>query len=99
MSPFGCSSLDNSFWLYDIEQHVQILGGAKEVIFDTLLSRCLKVSVDTFSAQQFPTPSICTLGISNQHAFLGMRPTTHTNKSWPIVVFTRCESHNRKSAS
>ena len=100
MSPFGCSSLDNSCWLYDIEQRVQVLGSAKEVIFDTLLSRCLKVSVDTFSAQQFPTPSVCTLGIRINMHFLGCaRPPTHTNKSWPIVVFTRGESHNRKSAS
>ena len=99
MSPFGCSSLDNSSWLYDIEQRMQVLGGAKEVIFDTLFHAGLKVSVDTFPAQQFPTPSNMHIGYLNQHAFLGTRPTTHTNKSWPIVVFTRCESHNRKSAS
>ena len=81
MPPFGCSSLDNSFRLYDIEQHVQFLEGAKAVIFNTLLSRCLKVSVDTFSAQQIPTPSICTLGYSKSTCISWDSPTTHTNKS------------------
>ena len=71
MSPFGCSSLDNSFWLYDIEQHVKVLGGAKEVIFNTLLSHCFKVSIDTFSAQPFPAPSISTLGLVINMHFLG----------------------------
>ena len=71
MSPFGCSSLDNSFRLYDKEQRVQVLEGAKEVIFNTLLSLCFKVSVDTFSARPFPTPSICTLGIAINMHFLG----------------------------